>query len=187
MSTLTQKTDKKATTKTAKVASTKQTEIEVNAILEVLSEQKNEVENVASEEVKVKELYNKKTRLAIASVSNFNEELNDWKRLQVVKSAVIVEGMGLNKMIKTFLEIGQNYLTQKQKECLTFENVKSFISESEKYKELQYFTEFQMQLICNGVIKDKDNSTKLAKKLDKQGGKVIENQVVESEEVKTVN
>ncbi len=107
----------------------------------------------------------------IAKSAKFDKEnANNFQRLLETSRQVKLENMGLNKAIKTYLEVGtdKQILTENQVKVLTFENVKGFISES-KYKDLQLFSLHQITLVCNEVIKKYDKATALAARAEKQG------------------
>jgi hypothetical protein len=127
---------------------------------------------------------NKRTQKFITKVENFNvETASAWERLNVTRAKVEIGNMGVNKLIRTFLEEGANVLTDAQKAVLTFENVVNFINSSEELKGVKLFTTWQMNLICNQVVKLHDRNTKLSEKVAKQSKKVATVTGVKAEKV----
>lgn len=113
--------------------------------------------------------HSKKVQKAIERREKFDSvDSSNWERLLTTASGVILENMGLNKMIRTFLQVGENILTEGQKSVLTFDNVKNYIAHS-KYKDLVYFSEHQMKLICSAVIRENHKATRQAERATRQG------------------
>lgn len=111
---------------------------------------------------------NKKMLERIVKVETFDaKNASNIDRLRDTSNRVHIANMGMNKMIRTFIEEGVN-LTQAQKDCLTFDNVKNYIATS-KYKDLALFSVYQMQCICSAVIRENHKATRLAERAQKQG------------------
>jgi hypothetical protein len=124
---------------------------------------------VVGTEVK-KAVESRKTIEMVEKIVGFNtEKASSYDRLMDAKRRAIVDGMSLSKLVNNFLESGVN-LTDKQKECLTFKNIITFVKGS-KYCDLKLFSAQQMVYICSGVIKLHDNNTARAIKADKQNAK----------------
>lgn len=130
---------------------------------------KKQMENVANE-VKVAKL---STRLGkkLEKIATFNsEEANNFQKLLHVSNLAETETYGLNRALKLYLEKAKGVLTKNQISVLTFQNVCAYINSSEKYKGLPLFTFHQITLICNAVVKENDKATKVAARVEKQGG-----------------
>ena len=127
---------------------------------------------------------NKRTQKFITKVENFNNETaSAWERLNVTRAKIEIGNMGVNKLIRTFLEEGANVLTDSQKNVLTFENVVNFINSNEELKGVKLFSTWQMNLICNQVVKLHNRNTKLSEKVVKQSKKVVTVTGVKAEKV----
>jgi len=112
---------------------------------------------------------NKRAASDLAAVQAFDKDnTNAYKRLQMTAKVKRVDSMGLNKALKDFLKAAKETMTAKELKCLTFANVKAAIEVSPKYKDLQLFTEGQMTLICNKVLKGHNQHIARAAKVERQ-------------------
>ena len=103
-----------------------------------------------------------------AKIENFDKvNASNIDRLRDTSNRVHIANMGVNKMIRTFIEEGVN-LTEAQRGCLTFKNVIDYI-ESSKYAGLPLFSVYQMQCICSAVIRENHKATRLSERAQKQG------------------
>lgn len=124
-------------------------------------------------ETVVKAQLSKKVAADLQKVMEFDKKgASAYKRLLIASKAAKLDGMGLNKAIKTYLSAAKGYLTPSQLECVTFANVKAAIEDSPKYSELPLFTFHQITLVCNKVIKDHDAATRAEVKAAKLAAKV---------------
>ncbi len=136
------------------------------------NDSKIEANNVAeavqkSETVKLPQV-SKKMLEKQEKIKAFNTETaTNIERLRHTSNRVHIANMGMNKMIRTFLEEGSD-LTEAQKACLSFENVVRYINSS-KYKDLKLFSVYQMQCVCSAVIREHHKATKLSERAEKQG------------------
>lgn len=99
------------------------------------------------------------------------EEINSFSRLAIVSANVEIQARGLNKAIKFYLECANGILTAKQLEILTFAEICKFIKASEKYKTFELFSNNDIKLICNAILKAKDSNTARAAKVETQNKK----------------
>lgn len=130
---------------------------------------KSKAQPTKAEKVLTVPQHSKKVQKAIERKEKFDAiDSSNWERLLATASGVVLENMGLNKMIRTFLQVGENILTDGQRAVLTFDNVKNYIARS-KYKDLVYFSEHQMKLICSAVIRENHKATRQAERATKQG------------------
>lgn len=102
------------------------------------------------------------------------EILNNWDRLSITTKKTELETFSLSKIAKTFIEVGKDVLTDSQKSILTFDSIKNFVNSSDKYKDKTMFSLNDIKLICNSIIKAEDKGTKLALKVAKQGGTIVQ-------------
>jgi len=104
----------------------------------------------------------------IEKFDNLKEaDKTSYKRLLQVSRLATVENMGLNKALKTFLDVAKGELLPKQIEVLTFNNVKKHLMES-KYKDLPLFSMHQITLICNEVVKKHDKNIQRELRVERQ-------------------
>jgi len=109
----------------------------------------------------------------VAKIKAFDSKnAGSWDKLGQVSRKVLVDGLGLNKALKNYLDIAKDELTDTQIACLTFANCVDFIKTSVKYKDLQYFTTNDLKLIAQKVLVKFDANTARALKVEKQGGTV---------------
>ena len=78
---------------------------------------------------------------------------NNWQKLGEVSRQVNIKPMGFNKMIKFYLSEAKLVMPKDVLKCITFANVKEWVSTSIKYQNLEYFTANDAKLICNAVIR----------------------------------
>lgn len=130
-------------------------------------EVKNTVKTVKNVNEKLQ--LSKKLNAKIEKIQNFDvENASNWERLKQTGVQSEIATLGVNAVIKRFIKIGENTLTEGQKKVLTFENVITYIKDS-KYSNLMLFTPYQAVLICNAVIKTHHKATATAERAKKQG------------------
>jgi hypothetical protein len=95
------------------------------------------------------------------------KDANSFKKLLQVSRLTLLESMGLNRALKTYLVTADKVLTDSQMSHLTFAKVKAHINGS-KYKALPLFSLHQITLICNEVLKANDKNTARAVKVKRQ-------------------
>lgn len=105
-------------------------------------------------------------------LSDKTKEINSFSRLAIVSANVEIQSRGLNKAIKFYLECAKDILTAKQLQILTFNEICSYIKDSEKYKNYSLYSNNDIKLICNAILKAKDINTKRAAKVERQNKNV---------------
>ncbi|MFO0001848.1 MAG: hypothetical protein ACK559_12035, partial [bacterium] len=90
-----------------------------------------------------------------------------YERLLTASANATLCNLGLNKALKDYLDAANQFLTDKQKDLLTYTNVKNEIAQS-KYASYTLFSFHIITLVCASVIRKNDNNTKRAEKVAKQ-------------------
>jgi hypothetical protein len=96
----------------------------------------------------------KRLQTKIDRINSYDKDkANNIQRLRHVANKTEVEMFGLNKALKTYLQHAKGELPQKHINLLKFNDIKEYINNSEKYKDLPLFTLNQITLICSAIIK----------------------------------
>tara|TARA_R110000822_G_scaffold28198_5_gene83923 strand:- start:763 stop:1230 length:468 start_codon:yes stop_codon:yes gene_type:complete len=96
---------------------------------------------------------------------------SNWKRLGIAKDKAIIETFSFSKALKVYLTCAEGILTPSQIKCLKHDNVLKEMRLS-KYKNLPMFSFYQIQLICNNVVKKLNGKTKADLQTLKEAKKV---------------
>jgi len=117
----------------------------------------------------------KRLQTKIDRINSYDsEKANNIQRLRHVANKTEVEMFGLNKALKMYLQNAKGELTPKQINLLKFNDIKEYINNSEKYKDLPLFTLNQITLICSAIIKANDEETKRQLRVERQNKKTAQ-------------
>jgi hypothetical protein len=120
-----------------------------------------------AKQTETKQVISKTLAKKQSRVDNFTNDANSYERLLTASANATLCNLGLNKALKDYLDAANQFLTDKQKDLLTFTNVKNEIAQR-KYECYTIFSFHIITLVCASVIRKNDNNTKRAEKVAKQ-------------------